>query len=305
MDKEKGRQPDHKKYRKDKPWDTDDVDKWEVKPFTEEDNPNGLLEESEFVIMFPKYREKYLKEMWPQLEAFMAEFRLEVHLDLAEGTVKVSNTKKTFDPYAIIKGRDLLKLVSRSVPFVQAKKVMEDNTFCDVIRISGYVRNKARFVNRRQRLLGPNGSTLKAIELLTECYVLVQGNTVCVLGTLKGIKLCRRIVVDCMKNVHPVYHVKELMIKRELEKDETLKNENWDRFLPQFRKRVTAKRAKKKIAKKREKAVFPPLPTPRKEDLLMATGEYFLADGGKRGQQILQSEKKKTQGVHKVRKASK
>lgn len=91
------------------------------------------------------------------------------------------------------------------------------------------------------------------------------------------------------------------MIKRELAKDPQLATESWDRFLPKFRKhhlKTSEKTAKKnerlqsrnearaaaglppvepaKEEKKKVYTPFPPPQQPRKVDLQLESGEYFL-----------------------------
>ncbi|BCR88091.1 KRR1 small subunit processome component [Aspergillus chevalieri] len=272
-------------YKREKPWDTDDIDKWTEQPFKADDNVGGsFAEESSFATLFPKYREVYLKEAWPVVTRALEKLGIACTLDLVEGSMTVKTTRKTFDPAAILKARDLIKLLSRSVPVQQALKILEDGCACDIIKIRSQVRNKERFVKRRQRILGPQGSTLKALELLTGTYILVQGNTVSVMGPFKGLKEVRRIVNDCMANIHPIYHIKELMIKRELAKDPTLANESWDRFLPNFKKRTLSKRHQPlKVTDKSKKVYtpFPPAPEKSKVDLQIESGEYFLSKEAK------------------------
>jgi len=274
-----------KVYRRDKPWDNDSIDHWKIDQWTEDDAKasSHFLEESSFATLFPQYREKYLREIWSEVTRTLDKSGIACELDCVEGSMMVKTTRKTRDPFIIFKARDLIKLLSRSVQLPQAVRVLEDTVYCDVVKIGGMVRNKERFVKRRQRLLGPNGSTLKAIELLTECYVLVQGRTVSIVGEHKGLKAARKIVEDCMHNIHPIYNIKELMIKRELAKDETLKGENWDRFLPQFKQRAAKKKKKQAAAtKKPSYNPFPPEQMPRKIDEQLESGEYFLSQDTKK-----------------------
>ncbi|QRW16432.1 hypothetical protein RhiXN_04433 [Rhizoctonia solani] len=313
----------NKRHRKDKPWDTDDIDHasplkfilpWKIDEFKPEDNVAGAFtQESSFATLFPKYREKYLREVWSAvttalqhhashiLPAFtkhiiltsLSKQGIACTLDLIHGSMSVRTTRKTWDPYIIFKARDLIKLLARGTAIGQAVKILDDNVACDIIKIGGLVRNKERFVKRRQRIIGPDGSTLKAIELLTGCYVLVQGNTVSVMGPYKALKEVRRIVIDCMKNIHPIYRIKELMVKRELAKDPKLATESAPRERERQEGATNANATplgdgsapapasapateKKEKPKKKVYTPFPPAQLPRKVDLELESGEYFL-----------------------------
>ncbi|KIL00469.1 hypothetical protein PAXRUDRAFT_821665 [Paxillus rubicundulus Ve08.2h10] len=321
-------QNSNRRHRKDKPWDTDDIDQWKIEPFQPTDNQGGVFtEESSFATLFPKYRERYLREVWSAVTRGLEPHGIACTLDLVHGSMSVRTTRKTYDPYIVLKARDMIKLLARGVTVNQAVKILQDDIACDIIKIGNLVRNKERFVKRRQRIIGPDGSTLKAIELLTQCYVLVQGNTVSVMGPHKSLKEVRRIVLDCMKNVHPIYRIKELMVRRELAKDPKLANESWDRFLPQFRKRhlktsektlrKNEKLEKKEAARKeagldpqpgkKDKSTkkvytpFPPPQQPRKVDLQLESGEYFLKPHEKQAREVQQRKQKQAEATSKRR----
>ena len=279
--------------------------------FTPEDNPHSFLEESKFKIIFPKYREKQIKEAWPLVENFLKDpYHINCELDLVENTMTVMTTKKTWDPWAIINARDMIKCLSRSVPFEQSIKVFEDEIGAQFMKIDGMVRNKKKFRKRRDRLIGPDSATLKALEVLTGCYILVAGKTVSSIGPYKGLREVFKFVTNTMNNIHPVYMIKEMMIKRELSKDPKMESENWSRFLPNFKTDRSNRKTKsssagqednnnktkaKSARKQTNESKSPFVPknhfTASKIDKQLESGEYFMKQEDKKKRKMVDKEK--------------
>lgn len=271
--------------------------KFHVPELKQEDVPGGACctAETAFATPFPSYLEDYIKSIWPAVEQVLDQHQLVGKLDLIEGSMTVATTRKTWDPYAVVDARDFIKLLARNVPLSQAQKIFQVDIVCDIIKIGTRGSSTRRFVKRRDRLIGPKAQTLKALEILTGCYVLVQGKTVAAMGPAKGVVMVRKIVEDCMNNIHPIYGLKRLLIQRELSKREDMKNENWSRYLPVYKKslpnkekrkalqKVKKERAKKQKAQEGKKRdIFPPAPPKRLEDLAMESGQAFLAPQKKR-----------------------
>ena len=82
------------KYRKPKPWDNDPtLDKWKVEEFKPEHNPDGMVDESSFSCLFPQYREKYIKEIWPLVKNELKKFKIVAELNLIDGSMTVKTTR--------------------------------------------------------------------------------------------------------------------------------------------------------------------------------------------------------------------
>jgi len=52
-----------------------------------------MVDESSFSVLFPQYREKYIKEIWPLLKNELKKFKITAELNLIEGSLLVKTTR--------------------------------------------------------------------------------------------------------------------------------------------------------------------------------------------------------------------
>lgn len=242
----------------------------ETPKFDERDYKNQFATESSFKVIYPSYQEKYINDNFPAIESVMGDKKIAISIDKRDREITIRTTEFTRDPFVIVKANDFIKLISRNVPVEEAEKIFQDEMFCEIIKINSLVSNKTIFEKRRDRLIGKDDNFLKAIKMLSKCYILVYKNSVCVIGSYSGVRVANKFIFGVMKNIHPAILIKNLIVKSKLDTDPELVNEDWDRYLPP----ITKTHSKSKKIDKKKKST-PAEPFRRKIDADIESGEYF------------------------------
>lgn len=236
--------------------------------FNESEFKHSFIQNSEFKILYPEWRSNYIKNNIDKIKVILEKNKIDCLLEEDTRLLTVSTNKLTRDPYVILKSRDFIRLVCRGVPITEAAEIMKDEIFCEIIKIDKFGYSKEVLEKRKNRL---EGDALEALSMLTKCFILIHKNSACCIGPYKGVEEARDVILDTIKNVHPVYNLKILMEKKKLEKNPEMKNEDWERFLPKIPK--TNVKGKKIIKnKKKNEEINHSL---RKEDIMMEKGEFI------------------------------
>jgi len=239
-----------------------------------------FVEKSEFKDKYPKYLMKYISESLPIMKEVLKTYGIKIGNDDKNNELSVETTDETWDPYSIVKARQFIELVCRSLPVERAQEVFHDDNTSAILKIKGLCAEKV-FQKRRSRVMGPDDSTLDMLERMLKVWVRVTGGTVAIVGSYRGVEQARRFVNEVMKGALPTDQLKELELKLSLMQDQAAQDQDWSHALPSVKKNAAAKRREKKKAKVRRERDYNPLPPAPLESKLDATledGKFFLAD---------------------------
>ncbi|XP_034221954.1 KRR1 small subunit processome component homolog isoform X3 [Prunus dulcis] len=152
-------------------------------PASNEDSP---IDYSILLMPFRRRSTTDLQEAWPVLESSLEEYGISCELDMDQFFITFTTTRAK-DPYAILNSRYLIRLLAAEVPPRQDK-----------------------YVSRKKLLMT---LPIQELEKLTGCSIYLRPNNdmVAAMGPIKGLKLVRSIVEDCIvHNMPPAHRVKRL-----------------------------------------------------------------------------------------------
>ncbi len=124
---------------------------------------------------------------------------IRLDIDSESGDV-VLDDSKAFEPHLFLIVRNIVKAIGRGMAPEKAYRLFQENTELAIIDIRDYSGKSSKHIHRlRGRIIGTNGKTRALIEELTGCDMVVQGNTVILLGDIEEVRIAE-VAVDMILN---------------------------------------------------------------------------------------------------------
>lgn len=122
--------------------------------------------------------------------------RIEVESSTGEVTIDEADAK---DPVLALKARDVVQAIGRGFSEDRAFRLLDDDTYLEILDIKDFARSQARVEQIRARVIGTRGKTRRIIEELTSVDVSVLGHTVALLGPTFEMAIAREAVIMLLR----------------------------------------------------------------------------------------------------------
>jgi ribosomal RNA assembly protein len=117
-----------------------------------------------------------------------------IEIDSKEGDVVVIG-KDAIKLYTL---REIIKAIGRGFNPDVAMLLEKQDYVYEKLNLSEYVKTKNSAVRLKGRVIGRSGKSRKKIEELTECYIVVYGKTIGIIGEATNVAAARKAVVSLL-----------------------------------------------------------------------------------------------------------
>jgi ribosomal RNA assembly protein len=121
-----------------------------------------------------------------------------IAVDSSTGEVTIDETGAA-DPVLALKARDVVQAVARGFSEDRAFRLLDEDSYLEILDIKDFARSKNRVAQVRARLIGTRGKTRRIIEELTGVDVSVWGHTIAMIGGAFEMAIAREAVVMLLR----------------------------------------------------------------------------------------------------------
>jgi ribosomal RNA assembly protein len=128
------------------------------------------------------------------------EERTGTHLNVdSESGEVVIDEAGAVDPVMALKAQEIVQAIGRGFSEDRAFRLLDDETYLEILDIKDFARSRAREEQIRARLIGTRGKTRRIIEELTSVDVSVLGHTVSLIGPSFELAIAREAVLMLLR----------------------------------------------------------------------------------------------------------